>query len=115
MCCPKLLGPQLDTLWWRNSQEVNSHLLDVPEALPACGHQNLVAIQSEISFQSASLSCTASHMDLRVLHLRCRLLLGQRLHVAFSVVSTQCLADRRHPVKASDFWRVPGAAHLLPW
>lgn len=97
MCCPKLLGPQLDTLWWRNSQEVNSRRLDVPEALPACGHWNLVAIRSEVSFQSASLSCMASRIDLRVIRLRRRLLLGQRVHVAFPAVSIQCLPDKETP------------------
>ena len=104
MCCPKLLGPQLDTLWWKNSQEVNSHGLDVPEALPACGHWNLVAIRSEVSFQSASLSCTASRIDLRVIRLRRRLpslrrrlLLGQRVHVTFTAVSIQCLPDKETP------------------
>lgn len=63
MCCQKLLGHQLDTLWWRNSQEVNSRLLEVPEALLVCGHLNLVVIRSEISFHSALLRCTASHID----------------------------------------------------
>lgn len=68
------MGPQLDTLWRRNSQELNSCLPDVPEAMLARGHQHLVTIRYEISFHLTSLRPTASHIDHRVICIWCKLL-----------------------------------------
>lgn len=52
----------------------------------------------EVSFQSASLSCTASRIDLRGSRLRRRVAAaGAAVYVAFPAVSIQCLPDKETP------------------